>query len=61
MDDKRIDKWIDRIEAKKAAWTDRRKGRQKMRKVVKKREGVKPEQLTLAIHARRKYRQNSRI
>ena len=61
MDDKRIDKWIDRIEAKKAAWTDRRKGRQKMRKVVKKREGVKPEQLTLAIHARRKHRQNSRI
>ena len=32
-----------------------------MQKVVKKREGVKPEQLALAIHARRKHRQNSRF
>ena len=61
MDDVRIEKWIDQIEANKAALNDRRKGRQKMRKVVKKREGVKPEQLTLTIHTRRKHRHNSRV
>ena len=61
MDDIRIEEWIDRIEPNKAARTDWRNGRQKMRKVIKKREGVNSEQLTLSIRARRKHRKNSRI
>ena len=61
MDDVRIEKWIDRLEANEAARNDQRKGRQKMRKVVKKRERVRPDSLTLAIHARRKHRQKGRV
>ena len=38
MDDVRIEKWIDQLEANEAARNDRRKGRQKIRKVDKKRE-----------------------
>ena len=61
MDDIEIDKWIDQIEANKADWSDKRTGRNKMKKIVLKKGGVQPEQPALAIHARRKHRQNSKI
>ena len=61
LDDVRIEKWIDQLETNEAARNDRRKSRQKMWKVDKKIEGVKPDPLTLAIHARRKHWQNSRV
>ena len=52
LDDVRIEKWIDQLETNEAARNDWRKSRQKMWKVDKKIEGVKPDPLTLAIHAR---------
>ena len=43
MDDVRIEKWVVHLEANEAARNDRRKGRQKIRKVVKKKDRVRPE------------------
>ena len=55
MGDIGIEKWIDRIEANKAARANKRTGRNKMRKIIMKKGTVQPEQPALAIHARRKH------
>ena len=59
MDDKGIEKWINRVEANKAARAEKRTGREKKRKIDMKKRGVQPEQPAMIIHARRKHRQNS--
>ena len=61
MDVGQVEKWIERYEADVIARNDRKKGKQKTWEVDKKKEGVKPDPSTLATHARRKHRQNSRF
>ena len=57
MDDKGIEKWINRVEVNKTAQVEKRTSRHKMKKIVMKKRGVQPEQPAIIIHARRKHQQ----